>query len=148
MAFTVEKSIVIDRPREDVWEYVIEHDEWRKPEVLEVRKLTEGPPEVGTRYEDTSQLMGRELKTVNEVTQFDPPEYISWTQVDKEGPAYTVKGSYELESLSGRTQFTLFGNYEAGGLWRMLAPLIRRRLQTDTFPTFLRQLKEILENKE
>ena len=145
MGFTVEESVVIDRPREDVWDYVVEHDEWRRPQVVRVRKLTPGPPGSGTRYEDTVQMMGREMRTVNEVLDFEPPSIISWTQVDKGGPAYTVKGSYELEDLDGKTRFTLFGNYEAEGLWRLLVPLIRRQLQNDTYPTFLGQLKDILE---
>lgn len=148
MPFKAEESIIIDRPRQEVWDYVIDHDDWRRPDVLEVRKLTDGPPGEGTRYEDTVRLMGREMMTVNEVLQFEPPRYISWTQVGDEGPARTVEGSYELESRDGRTRFTLSGEYEASGLFRLLAPLIRRQLQNNTFPTFLRQLKEILENQE
>jgi hypothetical protein len=44
MAFRVEESVVIDRPREEVWDYVIEHDEWRRPDVLEVGKVTDTFP--------------------------------------------------------------------------------------------------------
>lgn len=148
MAFRVEESVVIDRPRQEVWDYVIGHDDWRRPDVLEVRKLTDGPPGKGTRYEDTARVMGRELKTVNEVVRFDPPGYISWTQLGEDGPAQTIEGSYELETLGQRTRFTLSGEYEASGLFRLMVPLIRRQLQNDTFPRFLRQLKEILENRE
>lgn len=145
MAFKVEASIVIDRPRDDVWDYVVKHDDWRRPDVIEVRKLTDGPPGSGTRYEDTVQMMGREMTVVNEVRRFEPPSYMSWTQVSEEGPVQTVEGSYQLESLDGKTRFTLAGDYQASGLLRLLTPLIRRQLQNDTFPTFLRQLKEILE---
>ena len=147
MSFTVKESILIDRPREDVWAYVVEHDDWRRPDVVEVRKLTEGPPGAGTRYEDTVPMMGREMTVVNEVLRFEPPGYISWTQVSDEGPVQTVEGSYELESVDGKTRFTLSGTYEASGLLRLLTLLIRRQLQNDTFPTFVSQLKEILEKE-
>lgn len=40
MGFTVRESTSIDRPREDVWDYVVEHEEWRQPQVVRVRKLT------------------------------------------------------------------------------------------------------------
>jgi hypothetical protein len=145
MAFTVQESIVINRPRPDVWDYVVEHDDWRRPDVVQVRKLTEGSPGVGTQYEDTVQLMGREMTVVNEVTRFEPPAYMAWTQADREGPTYTEEGSYALESVPGGTKFTLSGEYQASGLWRLAVPLIRRRLQNEMFPRFLRQLKETLE---
>ena len=86
MAFKVEASIVIDRPRDDVWDYVVKHDDWRRPDVIEVRKLTDGPPGSGTRYEDTVQMMGREMTVVNEVRRFEPPSYMSWTQVSERAP--------------------------------------------------------------
>jgi uncharacterized protein YndB with AHSA1/START domain len=146
MAFRVEESILIDRPREEVWDYVMAHNDWRRPEVLEVRKLTDGPAGEGARYEDTVQMMGREMTVVNEISQLEPPSYISWSQVGEEGPAYSEKGSYELESVNGKTRFTLAGRYRATGFWRLLVPMIRRRLQNDTFPRYLRQLKEGLES--
>lgn len=145
MAFTVTESIEIDRPREDVWDYVIAHDEWRRPDVVQVRQLTDGPPGVGTRYEDTVRMMGREMTVVNEVNGFDPPGRIAWTQAGQEGPVRTIEGSYELGPSNGGTRFTLRGTYEAGGLMKLLVPLVRGRLQNKTYPTFLRQLKEILE---
>jgi uncharacterized protein YndB with AHSA1/START domain len=96
MSFEVQESIVIDRPREAVWNYVIEHDEWRRPEIVEVRKLTEGPHGKGARYEDTAKMMGQEMKVVNEILRFEPPSLLSWTQISEEGPSTTIKGRYEV----------------------------------------------------
>lgn len=148
MAFKVEESIVIDRPPEEVWQYVVEHNEWRRPDIVQVRKLTDGPVGSGTRYENTARQMGREMTTVNEVQRFEPPRYISWTQVGRNGPAYTVEGCYQLESLDGKTRFTLVGNYEAPGLWQLMVPFIRRKIENDIFPRFVRQLKDILESEQ
>ena len=147
MAFKVRESITINQSREEVWDYVTEHDEWRRPEIVNVRKLTEGPPGESTRYEDTAKMMGREMTIVNEILRFEPPRYLSWTQVDEGGPTKTVKGSYELKSENGGTHFTLYGEYEASGLLKLLVPLIRRQLQKSTYPRFLRQLKETLESE-
>jgi uncharacterized protein YndB with AHSA1/START domain len=147
MSFEVQESILIDRPREAVWNYVIEHDEWRRPEIVEVRKLTEGPHGKGARYEDTAKMMGQEMKVVNEILRFEPPSLLSWTQISEEGPSTTIEGRYELESLNGQTRFTLYGEYEAKGLLKLLVPLIRRQIQNDMYPRFLGQLKEILEEE-
>jgi uncharacterized membrane protein len=148
MAFTVEQSIEIERPRQEVWDYVIEHDEWRRPQILEVRPLSDGPPDVGTRYEDKAQMMGREMKVVNELVRFEPPRLVAWTQVERRGPLYTVEGRYELASVDGGTRFTLSADYEAPGLWRLVAPLIRRQINTKIYPSLLGQLKSILEAEQ
>jgi uncharacterized protein YndB with AHSA1/START domain len=147
MSFTVRESIVIDSPREDVWEYVANQDEWRRPTVLAVRKLTEGPPKVGTRYEDTVKLMGRDMTIVNELLSYDPPRSMSWKQVEETGPAYAIKGRYDLDALNGKTQFTLSTEYGTPGLGRLVAPFIRRRLANHVYPTLLSQLKDALEDQ-
>lgn len=147
MAFTVRESIVIDRPREDVWDYVANHNEWRRPTVVAVRKLTEGPPEVGTRYEDTVALMGRKMTIVNELLSYDPPRSMSWKQVEEKGPAYAIEGRYELDALNGKTRFTLATEYGTPGLGRLLAPFIRQRLANQIYPTLLSQLKDALESQ-
>jgi hypothetical protein len=113
--------------------------------IVKVRKITEGPHGEGARYEDTLKMMGNEMTIVNEVLRFEPPRYISWAQVDKEGPFYTVESSYELEFLDGRTRFTLMSNNEVTGLFRLFSPLMRWYFQNKGFPSMLRQLKEILE---
>jgi len=147
MPFTVRERIVIDRPREDVWEYVANQDEWRRPTVQAVRKLTEGRPEVGTRYEDTVELMGRKLTIVNELLSYDPPRSMSWKQVDETGPAYAIEGRYDLEALNGKTRFTLSTEYGTPGLGRLLAPFIRQRLANRVYPKLLSQLKDALEDQ-
>jgi uncharacterized protein YndB with AHSA1/START domain len=145
MAITVEQSINIDRPIEEVWDYLLNHNEWRRPYVLGVRKITESGHGVGARYEDRFKAMGLEGTVVNELTEFEPPRRMSWTQPDKKGPVYVVTGSYTLESLDGRTRFTLTNRYEMPGLWRLLTPLLRRQTEREIYPTLLRQLKQAIE---
>ena len=57
---TVEKSIVIDRRQEDLFEYVSDHTNaprWQRG-LLEVRRATEGPIGVGTRHTLVRMFMG------------------------------------------------------------------------------------------
>jgi len=147
MALQVEESIIINRPREEVWAYVVEQDEWRRPDVINVEKLSDGPPGVGTQYKDTVEMMGNEMSVVNEIIHFEPPSKLSWTQVSEQGPIETLEGSYLLEALDGKTRFTLMGTYQASGLAKLLTPLMQWQLQNKIFPRFVRQLKEILESE-
>lgn len=148
MPFTVEQSIEIDAPIQEVWDYVVEHDEWRQPLVVEVRKLNGGPHGVGSRYEDRFRVAGMSGAVVNELTHFDPPTRMSWIQPEKKPPVYVVEGSYLLEELGeGRTRFTLRNAYQPRGPFRLLAPLIRRKTERDHYPMLLGQLKDKLEDR-
>src|SRR2546430_7201550 len=70
----VEKSIVIDRSQEDVFEYVSAHTNaprWQRG-LLEVRRATEGTIGVGTRHTLVRMFMGRRMEASNEFTQYEP----------------------------------------------------------------------------
>lgn len=148
MAFTIEQDVTINRPIAEVWDYVVEHDDWRRPFVLSVRKLTNGPHDVGSRYENSVKIGFKSGTVVNELTAFNPPTRMSWTQPERHGPVSVIAGSYLLESL-GETQsrFTLTNTYEPMGVFRLLAPIARHQVATKVYPQLLRQLKENIENR-
>ena len=146
MSFTEQASIVINRPVQDVWEYVIRNNGWRRPYVLEVNKLTEGKIEAGTKYENKVNLAGNKMSIINEVIEIDPPTYLSWKQASEEGPMTTIEGRYILEPMNGKTHFTLSADYELKGLAKLLTPIMRWQTRKKIYPKLLKQLKEILEN--
>src|SRR5690242_5258416 len=70
----VERSFVIHRPVEDVFEYVsrFENDrEWRA-EIADIRRTTELNRGVGERYEQLLEVGGRQVTTDFEVTAYEP----------------------------------------------------------------------------
>jgi hypothetical protein len=140
MAFTVEQSITINRSAQEVWEYVMAHNEWRKPAVLAVRKLTVGPDGVGSRYENRLKMPVGSRTVVNELTVFDPPTRMSWRQPEIKGPFGVVEGHNFLEPVGEGTLFTIKITYKLPGLWRLIGPLVRRRMENSVFPTELQQL--------
>ena len=148
MPFHEQVNILIDRPIQAVWGYVLENDEWRRPYVVEVTKLTDGPIKSGTQYEDKVDMMGTEMTIVNEVVEIDPPHFLSWKQISEEGPMTTILGSYTLESLNGKTRFTLGADYKLKGLAKLLKPLMRFQIRKKIYPNLLNQLKEILEHEK
>src|SRR5438094_9910691 len=93
---TVEKSIVIDRRQEDLFEYVSDHTNaprWQRG-LLEVRRATDGPIGVGTRHTFVRTFMGRRLEASNEFTRYEPSRLVAFnaTSNGRPGPGTYVVG--------------------------------------------------------
>ncbi len=80
MAGRFEATIVIDRPIENVFEFLAdgENDKKFSSRIIEIEKTTEGPPGVGTVYASTAKDAGVKMKHEFELTQFEPPTRIRW----------------------------------------------------------------------
>src|SRR5450755_2607660 len=73
---TLEKSTVIHRPSDEVFAFVADQTNaasWQSG-IVEVRRLTDGPPGVGSRHTFTRTLMGRRMTGENEYVEFEPGE--------------------------------------------------------------------------
>src|ERR687892_1906369 len=100
---SVEESIVIDRPAEDVFAFVTtpENDRlWSSTAVERVREGDE-PIRVGSRIRAVDKFLGRRVESTLHVTEHDPSRR---SMVRIEGP-FKATGSYVLEPLEGRTRF-------------------------------------------
>ena len=72
-----EKSVVIERPVEEVWAYLNDcsHDpEWMSM-ITETEKLTDGPVGVGTIQRSAAKLLGRRIDTTFEITEHEPNRF-------------------------------------------------------------------------
>ncbi len=70
----VEDSIVIKRPVEEVFAFVADQrnaPQWQQG-LLEVRRITDGPPGIGTRHTVVRKFMGRRLETDQRVCGVEP----------------------------------------------------------------------------
>jgi hypothetical protein len=76
---------VIDRPIEEVFAFLAdgENDPKFSPRVLEISRATDGPPVVGTRYKSTVKDAGAKTTREFELTEFEPPIKIRWTERSK-----------------------------------------------------------------
>jgi len=111
----------LDAPPEVVWDFLTSDQNdvnWRQPWVRAVRRLTDGPLQVGTRYETIYRFFGRLETVIVEVTELDPPRRMAWRQVDSDTIVSNI-GSYELEAADGGTRFTVTGTFTSRG-WRRL----------------------------
>jgi hypothetical protein len=121
MSATWGGSIVLDESPQQIWSFLTSETNdvnWRGPWVRSVRKLTEGPLGVGTRYETIYRFFGRLETIIVEITELDPPRRMAWRQVDSPTVVSNI-GSYDLEPTGSGTRFTVIGTFTSRG-WRRL----------------------------
>src|SRR5438105_9310900 len=120
----VEKSIVIDRRQQDVFEYVSDHTNaprWQRG-LLEVRRATEGPIGIGTRHTLVRMFMGRRMEASNEFTQYEPNRLVSFKVTSG---SVAAQGWYVVETAgSDRDRLTSRIEMRPSGLIRLAQPLI------------------------
>lgn len=140
----VEESVEIDRPPEEVFDYVA--DPQNLPEwsglVQEVRMQTQGPLEEGARFTTVAKFLGRRFETPFEVSVHDPPR--RHTDSSRGGPFPQEYIHIFEEAEGGGTRLTQVSEGEPGGFFRLAGPLLeaagRRQFRAD-----LQTLKDLLE---
>ncbi len=140
----IEESVEINRPLEEVFNYVANPEnlpEWSGI-VLEVQKEGQGQPQEGDRFTTVAKFLGRRFETPMEVTAHEPPR--RHTDRSTGGP-FPQEYTFILEETAeGRTRLTQLAEGEPGGFFRLVGPLLemagRRQFRAD-----LGNLKDLLE---
>lgn len=127
MSGRFDATIVIDRPIEEVFDFIAdgENDKKFSSRIIEIAKTTEGPPRVGTRYASTAKDAGLTMKHEFELTEFEPPSRIRWTELSKH-PLVVTEGGYDLAPAGGGTQLTFFNELQGRGIGVLLIGLALR----------------------
>jgi len=126
---TVQASVDIDRPIEEVFAYAgdFRNDVAWRGEVSELVYLTPDPIAVGSRERETARFFGRTAVTETRVTAFDVPRRVAFEHIS--GP-YRVRGSRAFEPVPGGTRFTFILDSEVSAAFeRLLVPVLRRLFQ-------------------
>jgi uncharacterized membrane protein len=140
----VEESIVINRPLEDVFNYVSEvgkYPEWMA-HVLEVRKDTPGPPQQSDRFTVAIKSVGRRFETPYERTSFEANR--RYTDRAVGGPVPNQRWVCIFQEVPGGTRLTRAVEAELGGLLKLLGPLQKRSAERQLRKD-LQTLKDVLE---
>ena len=144
----LQDTVEINKPLEEVFAFFTNID--NSPEVMsnvtKVEKLTDGPLQVGSKFEETRVIRGREATAVIEVVEFDAPNRYG---VKSESNGLTVTYHYYFRStLDNTTKVSFEGKIKTSGLRMLLSkPVIRKILQKED-GEHLWTLKEVLEKKE
>lgn len=144
MAGRFEGTTTIDRPIDEVFNYLAAgvNDPKFSPRVQEMAQQTPGPPGVGTVFVSTVKDAGMTTKREFELTEFDAPSHIRWSERSKN--SVTAEGGYDLEPEGDGTRLTVFNTLEGHGVGKLVAPLALRAARKDA-PAFARRIKDAVE---
>jgi hypothetical protein len=138
-------TITIDRPIKEVFAFLAdgENDKKFSSRIIEIVKTTPGEPGRGTVYKSTTKDLGLETKHEFELTEFESPTRIRWTELSR-GPLFVPVGGYDFAPANGGTQLTFFNELEGRGIAKLLLPLVLR-IQNRGAPAFVKGIKDVIE---
>jgi len=138
----VEKSVTINKPVEEVFAFVVNHENTTKWQGGVEAIIPEGPANVvGSKYTEVRKFMGQEMKSNLEITAF--VANAKWAAKVLKGPVpYEVTATFE--STGGGTKMTTRVEGEPKGFFKvaegMLTGQLGKSLEEDGD-----RLKKILE---
>ena len=140
----VEESIEIDRPLNEVFNYVSDarnYPNWMA-HALEVRTDAPRPPREGDRFMLAIRSVGRRFETTHERTSCEPDRRVTDQAVGGPIPGHRWHSTFE-ETPDG-TRFTRSVEVESSGLLKLLEPLQKRSAERQLRKD-LQTLKDVLE---
>lgn len=144
----VEESVEINRPVEEVFDYVSNVEnfpEWAGPPI-EAHKEKSGPIREGDGFTMTTKFLGRRFETPYAVTSYEPNRRLSYQGTG--GPIPNQEWTYTFEETpTGGTRYTQVVEGEPGGFFRLAGPLLKAALSRQ-FRADLGTLKDMLEAEQ
>ena len=144
-----EKSVEIDRPIDEVFEYTTNNvAEWSIV-VLESEVIEEKPEGVGTRFRIVTEERGKRMEFDGVVTLHQPPVAQA---VYMKGSHFDIEGEYRFEDLGGgRTRLTQRSTVNGKGFGKVILALcgwMMNKSSCNALEKELVNLKRILEARE
>jgi len=139
----IEQSIVINRPTEEVFEYVTQienQSEWSTG-VVEAEQTSQGPMSVGSTGRAVRRFLGRRIESTFEVTEYEPNKKFGFKSTS--GPI-SMEGTQTFESVDGGTKFSFAFQGDPGGLFKVAEPILARMVKRQVEADF-NNLKDLLE---
>ena len=140
-----ESSVVIDRPLEEVFEFMTEEGsaaQWQ-PWLLESTKTSDGPVGVGTTGREVRKFLGVQIETTGEVTEWEPNRR---TSVKSTSGPIPMHSTWTFDAAEDGTRLSTITEVDFGGFYKLAGPAIirmaKRQLDTD-----LANLKDLLESQ-
>jgi carbon monoxide dehydrogenase subunit G len=118
----VERTFIVDRPIEDVFDYLSDFENTNAwdPGTVETRR-TGGDGGLGTTYSNRSQFVGREVELDYETVGFDRPTFFSCRGTNKTA---TATDTMTFTRDGDRTQIHYRADFAFHGVTKLFAPLV------------------------
>jgi uncharacterized protein YndB with AHSA1/START domain len=146
MAHGFSGSAVIDRPINEVFAFLADgtNDPKFSPRVQEIRKTTDGPIGVGTVFESKVKDAGMTTSRQFELTTFEAPTKIRWTERSK-NMVTVPDGGYDLGVVGeDQTKVTIHNTFEGHGFGKLIVGFAARAAVKDA-PEFAQRIKAAVE---
>jgi hypothetical protein len=146
MAHEFSGSAVIERPIGDVFAFLADgtNDPKFSPRVQQIQQTTDGPVGVGTVFESKVKDAGMTTNRKFELTGFEAPTRIRWTERSK-NMVTVPQGGYDLEAVSDtQTKVTISNTFEGHGLGKLVVGFALRAAIKDA-PQFAQRIKSAVE---
>ncbi len=143
---SVEKSIVIERAIDEVFNYVTTADnipDWQS-NAIAAKLEPEGVPQVGSTMVIKREMMGRKLDNSHKITLFEPPSRMCYTQTIGRMEAV---GCMRFEAEGSGTRVTITFEGEPRGIMRLVGGFLGRQISSGIEGDLV-QLKVLLEAYE
>jgi uncharacterized membrane protein len=139
---SAENSVVIDKPRSEVFAFVADHEndpKWRRG-VLDIQRASgEG---VGAVYrQGIKGPLGRRIPADFEITAYQEGSHMAFRALA--GPV-RPEGSYRFEDADGGTRVTFSLNADVSGPKVLMAPMVAKAMRNEVGA--LESLKRVLES--
>jgi len=140
---TFEMTEWVARSPKDVFQFVTDSANAPKvsDSVIRMEKLTDGPMGVGTRYQETRLMDGKEQQAVLEVVAFENGSRYS---VRNETQGIETVYQYEFSPENDGTRIVLTCNVNAKGLKKAMVPVVVNILKKED-GDHLQRLKSTME---
>ena len=139
---SAQNSVVINRPRADVFAFVADHEndpKWR-PGVVDIKRASgEGQGAVYTQ--GVQGPMGRRIDADFEVTAYQERTLLAFRTLA--GPV-RPEGSYRFEDADGGTRVSFSLNANLRGAQKLMAPMVGKSMRNQV--AALDNLKRVLES--
>src|ERR671936_1122184 len=124
---SAENSVVINRPRSEVFEFVANHEndkKWR-PGVMDIERAS-GEGRGAIYRQGVKGPMGRRIPADIEVTAYEQNSHIAFRTLV--GPV-RPEGSYRFEDANGGTRVTFSLSADLRGPQKLMAPMVAKSMR-------------------
>ena len=126
--FKFEKSIQINRPQQEVFDFVTDlaNDPKWQSSIESVERSSDGPIGAGSTWHYVTKMLGRKSEAEIQMTSFDPPNGASVKAI---GGPVPFENTYKFEAQDGGTLLTVSGQAELGGFFKIAEGLAGKQIE-------------------
>lgn len=140
----IESAVVIDRPLQEVFEFVADAEnqaQW-SAEGARYERISQGPLGVGTTWRYTTRFFGRRVEGIRTITEFEPNSSFGFHAT----ALFDVMGHFHFEPMPTGTKVTIAVEGKLTGFYRWIQPIVLG-LTSMLFARDMRTLKRLLERR-